>query len=146
MSLFSDLYTPTRTFLGDISETPSYSNAQLDMGLAAALMLDDGDFEEGALQGSDRTITPDVTAKADKARLSIQAAICLLSPQSGAFSYRTKVLSVTRENARHAHLGWLLEQLRKVREGEFVVASETEWDQFLRGSAEAVSLLSRFPT
>jgi len=142
---FSDLYSPTRTFLGDISAIPMYSEDQLDLGIESALLLSNGEFSEGPEDSGERTITPDLTGNA-KARLAIMAAIALLSPASGAMSYRTKVLSVTRENGRAGHLGWLESQLHELTNGSMAVASETEWDQFLRGSAEAISKLNSFPT
>lgn len=145
MSDFSDLYSPTRTFLGDIGTNPGYSNGQLDLGISSGLLFDEA-FSEGDVNYTGgRTITPDVTNKTDKARLSLRAAISLLSPQSGAFSYRTKVLSVTRENSRNAHLGYLQQTLRELEDGGVRVASETEWDQWLRGSIDAISKINRMP-
>ncbi len=145
MSHFNELYKTVRTLLGDVALIPSYSSNQLDFGISLAL-LQDVAFSEGAedVTGG-HYIEPDVTEKADKMRISIKAAICLLSPSSGAFSYRTKVLSVTRENGNNAHLGYLKELLRQVTDGEVTCASETEWDLFLRGSLDAVVKLSRFP-
>lgn len=139
MSLFSELYSTVRTLLGDVGAIPVYSNAQLDMGISLAVMQEDS-YDEG-LVGPDKAITPDIANKTDKLRISVRSAITLISPQSGASSYRTKVLSITRENSRNAHLGYLLSLLRDLEEGKFVVASETEWDLIIRGTTDAVSKL-----
>lgn len=145
MSHFNELYRTVRTLLGDVAPIPSYSTSQIDFGISLALLQDTA-FSEGAedVTGG-HYIEPDVSVKSDKMRLSIRSAICLLSPSSGAFSYRTKVLAVTRENSNNAHLGYLKELLRQVTDGEVTCASETEWDLFLRGSLDAINALSRFP-
>lgn len=146
MSDFSLLYPTVRTFLGDINPSyPAYSDAQLDLGIGASL-LQDGDFSEGDLNVSGgRTIAPDATAKTDQLRLSARAAINLLSPNSGALSWGTRSMRVSRGNNWQAHLGYLQGLLRQAEGGNFAVASETEWDQFIRGTSDTIAKLSQFP-
>lgn len=142
MSKFSDLYPTVRVMLGDIDELcPGYSNGQLDMGIGVAL-LQDSEMTESSLSssGGGRTITPDVTDKDDTLRISVRAAIAMLSPSVGSMSWRSRVLSVTRNN--NAHLEYLKELERKVVEGGFVFYSETEWDQFCRGTSNVTRQLA----
>jgi len=146
MSKYSDLYSTTRTFLGDTNPvTPAYSNGQLDLGIGMALLQDEV-FETGEpdITGG-QTVAPDVTAKADKLRLAIRSAIALLAPQGDAFSYRTKVLSVNRSNSWGGHLGYLQSLLDELESGGVGFESETEWDQWLRGTSESISALASFP-
>jgi len=145
VTLFNELYPTVRVFLGDLNAAaPGYSNSQLDMGIAAALLRDDT-FSEGtqAPSGGGRTITPTVSAKDDLLRLSIRSAICLLSPNRGPFSYRTRVFSVSR-NLRE-HMVYLEDLEQQVVEGEVTIGSETEWDQFVRGVDNVLDKLSEFP-
>lgn len=145
MSQFSELYPPVRTLLGDFSAVaPSWSNAQLDMGIQNALLQEEG-FFVGEPDESGQTITPDLEEKSDIYRVSLRTAIALLSPSSGAFSWRTRSFGATRENGRAGHLGYLESELRRITDGDFAAASETEWDQWLRGTSAAVAKLGSFP-
>lgn len=142
MSNFSALYPTIRVMLGDIDELcPGYSNGQLDMGIGVALLLD-GEMTESTLgaSGSGRTITPDVTDKDDILRISVRAAIAMLSPSVGNFSWRSRVLSVTRNN--NAHLQYLIDLERKAVDGGFTFYSESEWDQFCRGTSNVTRQLA----
>lgn len=144
MTYFQVLYPPTRTLLGDVGSIPGYSNNQLDLGISFAL-LQESAYSEGAQDATGRTVTPDIATKTDMLRIAIESAIALIQPQAGAFSYKTKVLSIQRDNGTNGQLGFLQGLLNKVINGDFVVASETEWDQFVRGSIAAITKLNRFP-
>lgn len=140
MSNFSALYPVVRVFLGDTNESaPGYTNDQLDMGIKLALLKDE-EFSEGTVASGVRTITPDVTDKEDQLRLSIRAAKGLLSPNRGPFSYRTKVFSVSRN--LEAHMRFLDEEERKVVDGDTVILTDTEWDQYARGVDATLNKLS----
>lgn len=142
MSKFSDLYPTIRVMLGDIDELcPGYSSGQLDMGIGFAL-LQDAEFSEGTAEtsGGGRTITPDVSEKDDLLLICIRAAIAMLSPSTGNFSWRSRVLSVTRNNS--AHLDYLKDLERNVVDGSFAFYSETEWDQFCRGTSNVTRQLA----
>ena len=134
---FSDLYNPMRTLLGDIGEFPAWSDAQLDLGISAALLSEDG-YDEAT-----GTIVPDLATKTDKLRISLKSAIALMSPSSGKMSYRTPVLSVSREDGRSGHLGYLEELLRELDNGSFAIDSEDEWDKFFDGPRLVSARLSK---
>lgn len=144
MTYFSTLYPPTRTLLGDTATIPGYSSDQLDLGISLALLQETA-FAEGAQDATGRTITPDLAVNNDKIRIAVRSAIALVQPQAGAFSYKTKVLSIQRDNGVNGQLGYLQGLLRDIIDGGFVVASETEWDQFVRGPWAAITKIRQFP-
>lgn len=140
MSAFADLYPTIRTMLGDIGAVPGYSNDQLDLGIRMALLDEEG-FDESPSQA----IAPDITQKVDKRRIALKSAISLLSPSSGQMSYRTPVLSVSRENGRAGHLGYLEDCLRSLVDGDLALAGDDEWDALFNGPSRVSSRLGSFP-
>lgn len=150
MSNFSDLYAPLRTLLGDTGTVAIYSTTQLDAGIYNGLLadvVDGGGFSEGAAGGGGaRTITPGATAYADIYRLCLRAAIALVSPGRGLQRWQTKVLSITRDTGAGSLAFWLESELRRVKDGTFTCDSETEWDVFLRGTADSLAALSSYPS
>lgn len=138
---FSDLYEPLRFLLGDIRPQPTYSTAQLDMAIAGAL-LEEENFDEGSLDGDDRTITPAISNKADKQRMVLRSAIGMLDPNSGPFAYRTRTISVTRNIS--SYVGNLRMKLRAL-ESDTEPIGDTEWTRFLHGSSKAIADIGSFP-
>lgn len=144
MSAFSDLYEPLRTCLGDVGSVALYTTAQLDLGLAYGL-LNDATYSEGALVGGARAVSPDVANKTDELRLVLRGAIALLSPSRNLQRYGTRTLTVTRDTGAGSYVAMLEGKLRDIVDGRFVVDSDTEWDVFLRGTADAAAELASFP-
>lgn len=97
MTSFSELYKYIRGELGDMNDTPIYSDKQLDKAIATALLrmdgyveiVDNGDVAVG--------IEPTLDNRGDDFRLLIlYSAWLLIRPQAGSISYRTGILSVDR--------------------------------------------------
>jgi hypothetical protein len=136
---FASLYPYARTLLGDFGPTTYvYANDHLDLGFRRAL-LEESTFEETPT-GS---ITPVVTAKADILRFALRVAVALLSPSSNALSYRGPVLSVSRENARKGHLGYLEGLLDStVNGGTPTIGTYTDLQQYYDAPDEVANTLT----
>lgn len=139
MSAFSELYPTLRTLLGDTGTVSMYSTAQLDMGISNGL-LEDATYSEVA-----GAISPNIASKTDKMILALRAALALVSPTRNLQRYTTKVLSVARDTGEGSYAAWLEGKLNDLVEGTFQLDSESEWDVFLRGTADAVATLGSFP-
>ena len=141
---FSELYDPTRLLLGDTNAAaPGYTTAQLDLALGTVLLGDDT-YSEGTPTppATGRVIEPTVATKQDKLRLSAKSALALITPQTAVRSYRTRVLSVTRDWS--SLIDALTTMVNELEDGSYVV-SEDEWDRFLAGPQDMISRFSGYP-
>lgn len=139
MSAFSELYPALRTLLGDIGTVSMYSTAQLDMGISNGL-LEDATYSEVA-----GAISPDIASKTHKMILALRAALALVSPTRNLQRYTTKVLSVTRDTGEGSYAMWLEGKLAELVDGTLQIGSDSEWDVFLRGTADTIAELGSFP-
>lgn len=114
------------------------------MGLRLGLMQED-EFSETTDISSlgDQSIEPTVSEKVDKLRLAVRTAIALLEPGSDQSSYRTPMLSVSRQPGMVVN--GLKALLRKLESNGYPVLSDNEFDQFIRGNqgGQVQDLLSR---
>jgi len=77
-------------------------------------------------------------------RLSARAALNLLQPSAGAFSYRTPMLSVSRGGAgAFGNIGRLLDLLRQVADGDIALDSDSDWEQLFEGVNRVEEKLGR---
>ncbi|OHB80540.1 MAG: hypothetical protein A2W31_06800 [Planctomycetes bacterium RBG_16_64_10] len=139
MSAFSELYPALRTLLGDTGTVAMYSTAQLDMGISNGLM-EDATYNEVA-----GAISPNIASKTDKMILALRAAIALVSPTRNLQRYTTKVLSVTRDTGEGSYAAWLEGKLSELVDGTLQIGSDSEWDVFLRGTADTIADFGSFP-
>lgn len=138
---FSSLYERVRTLLGDLDTAfPSYSNAQLDLGIRTGLDQD-ATFSEDVVPTE---ITPEVLNKTDFFRLAVRGALALLAPSGGSFSYRTPMLSVARGgNDARSNLARLEDLLKRLVDGDLTLDADTDWDQLFDGLNRVEEKLSK---
>lgn len=141
---FTELYPTLRTLLGDTRTTSLYTDATLDMVIRVALLKLKADNAGYAYSESPTSsVSPAFAARSDELRLLLHAAILMLAPNSGAMSYRTPVLSVSRENMNAGHLGFLRQLLGDLDSGGAVaVDGYTDWEMYFEGSTRVADTLA----
>lgn len=141
---FTSLYPFIRTLLGDTARLPVWSNDQIDMGLRLGLLQEEDYVEltDISITG-DKQVSPELPAKIDYLRVSVRAALALITPAATEGSYRTPMLSVTRgANVSYQDMKMLLQKL--VNGGDSIIVSDNEFDQMINGFTTVPTMLSRF--
>lgn len=125
---YSDLYPHIRVLLGDTDASYyKWTDGVLDDAIEVALLTND----DYSASGSD-SITPTVASDDDLALIIFEAAKILLNPSPGRFSYKTRVLSVSRDNAGKADiLRFIEDAIYKLQNGESVVSKDSSLIAYL---------------
>lgn len=129
---FEKIYPVARTLLGDVGRKNLYANSTLDLGIRRGLLEEEVFTETTAEAASgDRLISPDIATKTDLLRVSVRCALALVAPTVAVKSYKSPVLSVSRDNREL--VTQLTNLLKSITDGDIVVDGETDLDTYIYG-------------
>ena len=135
---FSDLYAYIRAILQDTdSSYYRWENAVIDDALSLAL-LRNGDYSK-----SGSTVTPTLADDDDTALLVFETAKILITPAPGRFSFKTRVLSVSRDAAWKRDTLLLIEEnLEKLKNGEALFTKDSSLIAYLECAQRTIDTIN----
>ena len=136
---YSVLYPHIRVVVGDTDASfYKWVDAILDDAIEVALLTN----TTYAASGSD-SITPTVASDSDLALLVFEAVKVLLSPSPGRFTFKTRVLSVSRDAAGKVDiLRFVEDEIYKLKSGGSVVSKDSSLVAYLEHATRHLNTIS----
>lgn len=105
MMPITELYDAIRILIGDTNPEKVYTHQDADLLVAVQTVFRMGDApEEYVLSSNRESISPALADGRDFAKVVLQAGFLLVGGEDGAYSYRTRALSVTKRGDRRKSL------------------------------------------